>query len=377
MTLRVMCVFGTRPEAIKMAPVVRALRARSGIDTVVCVTGQHREMLDQVLDFFEIVPDHDLAVMRPDQRLAEVTAAVLTGVAKVIAADRPDVVLVQGDTSTTLAAALAAHYAKVPVGHVEAGLRTGDIWAPWPEEMNRRLTADLASVHLAPTERARDNLIREGVDATRIHVTGNTVVDALLWTRDRVSADPEAEAHLRAQFDFLDPARRLLLVTGHRRESFGAGFERICHALVQLADRDDVEVLYPVHLNPRVRASVEGALSGHPSVHLVDPVDYPTFVYLMDRSYLILTDSGGIQEEAPSLGKPVLVLRERTERMEAVDAGTVLLVGTRSERIVEQTTRLLDSPESYASMSAAHNPYGDGRSAPRVVDILEAEFATG
>jgi UDP-N-acetylglucosamine 2-epimerase (non-hydrolysing) len=327
-------------------------------------------MLDQVLDFFGIVPQHDLDLMRHAQGLADVTGRVLQGVFRVVEEERPDLVLVHGDTNTTMSASLASYYARVPVGHVEAGLRTGNRYSPWPEEMNRRVTGALATLHFAPTEQARRNLLRENTDPDSVFVTGNTVIDALLWTRDRVFEDASLLDRFEANFGFLDRAKRLVLVTGHRRENFGEGFENICLALADLADRGDVEILYPVHLNPRVKGPVETMLGGHPGVHLVAPEDYPAFVYLMDRSHLILTDSGGVQEEAPSLGKPVLVMRDTTERPEAVEAGTVRLVGTDRELIVREAERLLEEPAWYDEMSRAHNPYGDGRASPRIVGAI-------
>lgn len=353
-----------------MAPVVRALEADPDFESRVCVTGQHREMLDQMLEFFEIRPDHDLDVMRPDQRLADVTAAVLQGVSHVVELEKPDVVLVQGDTTTTTSAALAAFYAKVPVGHVEAGLRTGDRYAPWPEEINRRLTSSLATWHFAPTEGARENLLRENVDPASIFVTGNTVIDSLLWTRDRVLGDARTLRALERRFQGLDPTRRLLLATVHRRESHGQGIDEVNRALTALGLRDDVEVLCPVHMNPRVSGPMEKGLAEHPHVHLTPPLDYPTFVYLMDRSYMILTDSGGVQEEAPALGRPVLVLRGVTERPEAVEAGAARIVGTDADEIVGEATRLLESPTEYRRMSEVENPFGDGRAATHILDCL-------
>jgi UDP-N-acetylglucosamine 2-epimerase len=363
-------VFGTRPEAIKMAPVVDALRATPGIETLVTVTAQHRQMLDQVLDLFGLVPDEDLDLMAPDQTLPDLFGRILTGMTAVLQRRRPDLVLVHGDTSTTFAAALAAFYARVPVGHVEAGLRTGNLQAPWPEEANRRLTAPLTRLHFAPTERARQNLLAEGLSAADIHVTGNTVIDALLSVVARIQADAALEAELAARFPFLDAGRRLVLVTGHRRENFGAGFEQICLALRDIAARDDVQVLYPVHLNPQVQEPVNRILAGVGNAFLIPPQDYLPFVHLMSRAHLILTDSGGIQEEAPSLGKPVLVMRETTERPEAVDAGTVRLVGTDRARIVAEAARLLDDDDAYAAMARAHNPYGDGQAARRIAGII-------
>jgi len=365
---RVMVVFGTRPEAIKMAPVVKALKARAGVETIVAVTAQHRHMLDQVLALFAITPDIDLDVMSADQSLPDLFARLLQGMTEAIARVRPDLVLVHGDTSTTLAASLAAFYQRVTVGHVEAGLRTGNLQEPWPEEANRRLTAVLAQLHFAPTATARDNLAAEGI-RTGVHVTGNTVIDALAEVRERIHADSAMADTLAAGFPFLDD-RRLVLVTGHRRENFGDGFEAICHALRELAARPDVRIVYPVHLNPNVLGPVNALLSGIDNVHLIPPQDYLPFVYLMDRASVILTDSGGVQEEAPSLGKPVLVMRRTTERPEAVAAGTVRLVGTDRAGIVAETSRLLDDAMAYAAMSRAHNPYGDGQAARRIADAI-------
>ena len=370
-----MLVFGTRPEAIKMAPVVSALRAQPGLEVQVAVTAQHRHMLDQVLDLFGIVPDEDLDVMTPSQSLPDLFARILVGMSGVLARRRPDMVLVHGDTSTTLAAALAAFYARIPVAHVEAGLRTGDLQAPWPEEANRRLTAPLAALHFPPTPRARDNLLGEGIPADRIHVTGNTVIDALHEVAARIRADAALRDALDAQLPALDPGRPMVLVTGHRRENFGTGMEDICGALAEIADARDVQIVYPVHLNPSVQEPVRRLLGDHPRIHLVEPLDYLPFVRLMDRAHLILTDSGGIQEEAPSLGKPVLVMRTTTERPEAVDAGTVRLVGADRGRIVADTRRSLDEPGAHAAMAAAHNPYGDGRAASRIAQVVGAQFS--
>lgn len=369
---KVMVVFGTRPEAIKMAPVVHALKAHPALDPIVVVTAQHRQMLDQVLEIFDIVPDHDLDIMQPGQTLASITSKILLGMPAVFAEAKPDLVLVHGDTSTTLATALAAFYARIPVGHVEAGLRTGNMQAPWPEEANRRLTAPLTLHHFAPTQRSQDNLLAENIPADTIVVTGNTVIDALLKVDQRIRTDEQLRQELAARFPFLDPSRRLLLVTGHRRENFGGGFERICRALAELAKRDDIQIVYPVHLNPNVQEPVRRHLSGLSNVHLIDPQEYLPFVYLMQQSFVILTDSGGVQEEAPSLGKPVLVMRDTTERPEAVDAGTVRLVGTDDKRIVAEITRLFDDPAFYATMAEAHNPYGDGKASDRIVARIVA-----
>lgn len=364
---KVMVVFGTRPEAIKMAPVVHALQAHPDLEPIVTVTAQHRQMLDQVLEIFGIKPDYDLDIMQAGQSLADITSKILLGMPAVFAQAKPDLVLVHGDTSTTLATALAAFYARIPVGHVEAGLRTGDMQAPWPEEANRRLTAPLTAHHFAPTERSRDNLLAENIPADTIVVTGNTVIDALLEVDERIRADDTLRASLASRFPFLDPSRRLLLVTGHRRENFGDGFERICKALAAVAKRDDIQIVYPVHLNPNVQEPVHRHLSGLDNVHLIEPQEYLPFVYLMQQSHVILTDSGGVQEEAPSLGKPVLVMRDTTERPEAVHAGTVLLVGTDDGRIVAEIQKLLDDPAVYATMAEAHNPYGDGHASERIV----------
>lgn len=372
--MRVLSVFGTRPEAIKMAPVVKALSDASGTEGLVCVTAQHRHMLDQVLDLFEITPDADLDIMRPNQDLAHITTAVLEGVGNVLDDLKPDRILVHGDTTTTFAAALAAYYRKIPVGHVEAGLRTGDIYAPFPEEMNRRLADVITDMYFAPTEGARDNLLREGAPAERIFVTGNTVIDSLLHITSKLEVDEKLRNDLDAGHPFLDPGQKLILVTGHRRENFGDGFENICHALAALGNRDDVQVVYPVHLNPNVREPVMRILGNHDNVHLIEPAEYLPFIRLMQQSHIVITDSGGIQEEAPSLGKPVLVMRDVTERPEAVDAGTVKLVGTNQETIIAECTRLLDDDAAYETMSRSHNPYGDGHAANRIVEeITDAE----
>ena len=372
--MKVMVVFGTRPEAIKMAPLVKALQATPGLQTVVCVTAQHRQMLDQVLRLFEITPEHDLDVMKPGQDLYDITSNILLGLRPVLAAERPDWVLVHGDTTTTLATTLAAYYARIPVAHIEAGLRTGDKYAPFPEEMNRKITGAVADLHFAPTTASEANLLAEGVPAASIHVTGNTVIDALLAVVDKLKTSATLQTELAERFRFLDASKRLILVTGHRRENFGEGFQNICHALADVAERHpEVEILYPVHLNPNVRQPVQDILAarGLSNVHLIEPVDYLPFVYLMNRSHLIITDSGGVQEEAPSLGKPVLVMRETTERPEAVAAGTVKLVGTSRDEIVRQCERLLTDSDAYLAMSRAHNPYGDGQAVARIVNTLQ------
>ena len=375
MTLKVLSVFGTRPEAIKMAPVVHALDAAPDIDSRVCVTAQHRDMLDQVLDIFEIVPHHDLDLMQPGQTLHDLTARVLSQLRPVLEAERPDVVLVHGDTTTSFAAALASFYAHIPVGHVEAGLRTGDLSAPFPEEANRVLADRLTTYHFAPTPRARDILLAEGLPPAGIFVTGNTVIDALLWVRDRLP--PRLSDAERAEYGpavsalVADSDAPVVLVTGHRRESFGQGFEDICAGLKQIAQaHPEVHVVYPVHLNPRVQEPVHRILGDVANVHLIPPLSYRPFVRLMDRCRIILTDSGGIQEEAPSLGKPVLVMREVTERPEGVEAGTVRLVGTQVARIVAEAERLLTDADAYEAMHRAHNPYGDGLAAQRILEAL-------
>jgi len=370
--VKVLTVFGTRPEAIKMAPLVHALAQDDSFDARVCVTAQHREMLDQVLRLFEITPDYDLNIMRAGQGLSEITSRILDGLKAVLEEFKPDVVLVHGDTTTTLAASLAAFYQRIPVGHVEAGLRTGDLYSPWPEEANRKLTGTLASYHFAPTDNARQNLLREWVADQRIFVTGNTVIDALFWVKNRVLKDDALRLALASRYPFLDSSKKMILVTGHRRESFGGGFERICSALAEIArTHPEVQVVYPVHLNPNVSEPVQRILHDIDNVMLIEPQDYLPFVYLMDNAYLILTDSGGIQEEAPSLGKPVLVMRDTTERPEAVAAGTVQLVGTDVRLIVEWVSRLLNDENEYNKMSRAHNPYGDGFASQRILDALK------
>lgn len=369
--MKILVVFGTRPEAIKMAPVIQMLKQCNGFETRVCVTAQHRQMLDQVLNLFNIVPDFDLDLMKPGQELTDITCNVLIGVRNVLRDWCPDWVLVHGDTTTTLAAALASFYEKIPVGHVEAGLRTGNIYSPWPEEMNRRLAGSISSIHFAPTDRARQNLLRENISSDSVHVTGNTVIDTLLCVVERMRNEHKLMVELEDKFSFLDVSRRLILVTGHRRENFGYGFELICRALLTLAERSDLEIIYPVHLNPNVLEPVMRILGNNPRIHLIDPLDYLPFVYLMNRSYLIITDSGGVQEEAPSLGKPVLVMRDTTERPEAVEAGTVKLVGPDDAAIVRESTKLLDQIETYQLMSQANNPYGDGKASKRIVDVFE------
>ena len=371
MSKKILTVFGTRPEAIKMAPLVHALAADNRFASKVCVTAQHREMLDQVLDLFEIEPDFDLNIMKPGQTLNDVTTSIIVGLKPVLELFKPDVVLVHGDTATTFAAALAAYYQQIKVGHVEAGLRTGNIYSPWPEEANRKLTSAITNYHFAPTAGSKENLLKEGVAESDITVTGNTVIDALFWVREKLKQDKSLSVSLTANFDFLDSDKKLILVTGHRRESFGGGFERICEALRQIASKHpEVEVLYPVHLNPNVQEPVNRLLNDLDNIFLIEPQEYLPFCYLMDRASIILTDSGGIQEEAPSLGKPVLVMRDTTERPEAIDAGTVRLVGTDIKLIVRQVEILLSDSEEYKLMSLAHNPYGDGLACCRILDFL-------
>ena len=373
--MKILSVFGTRPEAIKMAPVIRELAGRPEIfSSTVCITAQHRQMLDPVLALFDIRPEYDLDIMQPGQDLFDVTSHVLLGMRDVLGRERPDIVLVQGDTTTTMASAMSAYYAGVTVGHVEAGLRTHDKHAPFPEEINRAIAGVLADLHFAPTAASRENLLREGIPDETIFVTGNTVIDALLSVSDRIERDSGLRKSLDEAFSFLDGRRRLILVTGHRRESFGEGFEQICLALADIARSDPgVEILYPVHMNPNVREPVNRLLGerGNANIRLIEPVDYLPFVYLMKRAYLIITDSGGVQEEAPSLGKPVLVMRERTERPEAVAAGTARLVGTDRGRIFSETIRLLRDVDAYRTMTRRHNPYGDGRASGRIADVLK------
>ncbi|UTA48005.1 UDP-N-acetylglucosamine 2-epimerase (non-hydrolyzing) [Simiduia sp. 21SJ11W-1] len=372
--MKILLVFGTRPEAIKMAPLVQALKAAQ-CDVKVCVTAQHREMLDQVLALFNIVPDYDLNLMKPNQDLTDITVGVLQGLRDVLDTCRPDWVGVHGDTTTAMAASLAAFYARIKVFHVEAGLRTGNMQAPWPEEMNRRCVGVLADRHYSPTEQARANLLNESTDENAILVTGNTVVDALLQVADKLQRDAAVAQNCESTIGLpeLKQTQKMLLVTGHRRENFGGGFEQICQALASLAERNpDLLIVYPVHLNPNVKGPVTSALSEHANIRLIAPQDYLPFVYLMTKATLILTDSGGVQEEAPSLGKPVLVMRDTTERPEAVSAGTVKLVGANADKIVQEVEALLQQPEAYSAMARAHNPYGDGMAAKRIVkDILQ------
>lgn len=371
MTQHILTVFGTRPEAIKMAPLVHALRQDARFTVSVCVTAQHRQMLDQVLTLFEINVDYDLNIMRAGQGLYDITAGILIAMQDVLKQAKPDKVLVHGDTASTFSAALAAYYQQIPVGHVEAGLRTGNLYSPWPEEANRKLTGAITQQHFAPTTTAQQHLLAEGVPTENIVVTGNTVIDALFWVRDQIQQHPGMVATLNQRYPFLDNDQPLILVTGHRRENFGDGFERICQALKRLAiTHPNVLIVYPVHLNPNVQEPVNRLLQGVSNIHLIEPQDYSPFVGLMMRATLILTDSGGIQEEAPSLGKPVLVMRDTTERPEAVAAGTVKLVGTDVDTIVNEVGELLTNTAAYNNMSHAHNPYGDGQASVRIVNAL-------
>jgi len=372
---KVLLVFGTRPEAIKMAALVKEFQKdKINFETKVCVTAQHREMLDQVLDMFDITPEYDLNLMKPGQDLYDITANVLLGMKKVLHDFEPDVVLVHGDTTTTSATSLAAVYQKIKVGHVEAGLRTHDIYSPWPEEANRQITGVLASYHFAPTQTSQDNLLRENKNAKNIIVTGNTVIDALFLALDKIENDEklkkEIEESINTQYK-IDSSKKLILVTGHRRENFGQGFINICEALKTLAlDNEDIDIVYPVHLNPNVQKPVKEILSNVSNVHLIEPLQYESFLYLMNKSYFIITDSGGVQEEAPSLGKPVLVMRDTTERPEALEAGTVKLVGTDSKLIIKEAQKLLDNKDEYEKMSKAHNPYGEGKACEKIVEFL-------
>lgn len=356
-----------------MAPVVQILQAQTCFETKVCVTAQHRQMLDQVMNIFRLKADFDLNVMSANQTLADVTCKVLKGMESIFEQWKPDLILVQGDTTTVFAAALAAFYHKIEVGHVEAGLRTFNRYSPFPEEINRCLASVLSDIHFAPTERSKQNLLREGIPEHHIFVTGNTVIDALHIALQYLDSNPSLTAQLNHEFSYLDTNKKMILVTGHRRENFGDGFLHICQAIARIAERDDVEVIYPVHLNPNVQKPVHDILSNHSNIHLIAPQDYLSFLYLMRRSYLILTDSGGVQEEAPSLGKPVVVMRDTTERPEAVDAGTVILAGSDYDRIVNEVTLLLNHKEKYDMMSKAHNPYGDGHAAEKILEKLHGE----
>lgn len=368
---KIMLVFGTRPEAIKMLPLYHELKKNNNISVSLCVTGQHRNMLDQVLTLFNVKPDFDLEIMQPKQDLTDISIKVLSGLRTLFESFKPDLVLVHGDTATTFAASLACYYQKIKVGHVEAGLRTNDLYSPWPEEANRRLTSVLSHFNFAPTDDSKRNLLKENFSSDNIYVTGNTVIDALYFVVNKIRNDIDINNELEKQFEFLDFSKKVILITGHRRENFGEGFENICAAINNLAEtHQDVQFVYPMHLNPNVREPVERYLSNKTNIFLIEPLDYLPFVYLMDMSYLILTDSGGIQEEAPSLGKPVLVMRNTTERPEAVEAGTVRLVGTNANLIVNNVNELIDDVELYSKMSKLHNPYGDGKASERIAKII-------
>ena len=367
---RLLIVFGTRPEALKCFPVARAALDHPAFLTRICVTGQHRQLLDQVIELTRLPVHYDLDIMQPGQTLFDVTARVLTGMAEVIDKARPDIVMVQGDTTTAMAGALAAFYKRIPVAHLEAGLRSHNIHSPFPEELNRKIAGNIATWHFAPTTLARENLIAEGTPADNIFVTGNTVIDTLLHFSATIDADTLMNAELAARFPYLDPSKKLILVTGHRRENFDGGIERICRALEVLAARGDVQVVFPVHPNPNVRGVVDARIGNVPDIHLIDPQDYLPFVYLMKRSYLVLTDSGGVQEEVPSLGKPVLVMRDNTERPEGVAAGTARLVGTDIDKILSNANSLLDDQTAYRGMAGRHNPYGDGQASTRIIEEL-------
>jgi UDP-N-acetylglucosamine 2-epimerase (non-hydrolysing) len=375
MTIKVLSIFGTRPEAIKMAPLVRALDAEHNINAKICVTAQHREMLDQVLNLFEIKPDYDLNIMKPGQSLSDVTTNILQGLSPILEEFQPDLVLVHGDTATTLSSSLAAFYQQIPVGHVEAGLRTGDLSSPWPEEGNRRLTSAITALHFSPTAASQQNLLNEGVNAKQVSVTGNTVIDALFMIKNKIKNNDKFTESLKSVFPERDESKKLILITGHRRESFGDGFERICKALAEIAMKyPEIQLLYPMHLNPNVREPVNRILKGINNIFLIEPQDYLPFVYLMSQASIIVTDSGGVQEEAPSLGKPVLVMRDTTERPEAVEAGTVKLVGTNTARIINEVDILLTNKEEYNKMSLAHNPYGDGKACQRIIETINSYF---
>ncbi|MBK4715239.1 MULTISPECIES: non-hydrolyzing UDP-N-acetylglucosamine 2-epimerase [Tenebrionibacter/Tenebrionicola group] len=371
MLKKVLVVFGTRPEAIKMAPLVHALKYDVRFELKICVTAQHREMLDQVLQLFSIKPDYDLNLMRTGQSLNDVTAKIIIEMKNILKDCQPDIVLVHGDTATTLATSLAAYYEKIPVGHIEAGLRTGDIYSPWPEEVNRKVTGAIAKYHFSPTNQSRENLLKENYDSNYIYVTGNTVIDSLFMVKNKIESDKQLNNSLRNMFPFLELEGKTLLVTGHRRENFGDGFESICSAIAEIANSEkNIKVIYPVHLNPNVQEPVRRILGGIKNVYLISPQDYLPFVYLMMKADIILTDSGGIQEEAPSLGKPVLVMRDTTERPEAVTSGTVRLVGTDKKNIINQLKLLLNDESQYNAMAYSHNPYGDGKACERIIDIL-------
>ena len=374
--MKILTVFGTRPEAIKMAPLVQVLQQDPVIDVRLCVTGQHREMLDQVLKLFDLVPDYDLNIMQPSQNLSDITCRILQQLGPILLKEQPDLILIHGDTATALSVSLAAYYHRIPIGHVEAGLRTNDLYSPWPEEGNRKVTSQLAQWHFAPTAQARANLLAEKIPADSVFITGNTVIDALLTVREKITSNAQLAAFCQQKFAFLQPSKRILLVTSHRRENFGAGFARICQALRQIAERyPDLQIVYPLHKNPNVSEPTREQLSDIDNLFLVESLEYAHFVWLMDKAYLVLTDSGGIQEEAPSLGKPVLVMRDVTERPEGLKAGTVKLVGTDAAEIIKQVSLLLDNRPAWQAMNRIHNPYGDGRACERILDIIKKQRA--
>ncbi|MFN8576339.1 MAG: UDP-N-acetylglucosamine 2-epimerase (non-hydrolyzing) [Candidatus Sericytochromatia bacterium] len=376
-----MTIFGTRPEAVKLAPVIKKLEEyKDDFESIICVTAQHRQMLDQVLELFNIKPHYDLNIMKPNQSLFELTSNVLLNIQPILEKEKPDIILVQGDTTTVFVASLAAFYLKIKIGHVEAGLRTFNKYSPFPEEINRKITTCMADLHFAPTQTSKDNLLKENIEEKDIFITGNTVIDALFLTIDKLKKDEENNSfsekvkNISDLINKINPEnnKKVILLTGHRRENFGQGFENICHGIKEIANNKDVEIIYPVHLNPNVREPVMRIIGDIPNVHLIEPLDYEPFVYLMSKSYIILTDSGGVQEEAPSLGKPVLVMRDTTERPEAVIAGTVKLVGTDKDLLIKETNKLLNDKDAYNSMSMAHNPYGDGKASQRIIDALKA-----
>ncbi len=368
--MKILVVFGTRPEAIKMAPIIEKLKSRWGDEIKICVTAQHRQMLDQVLSIFNIVPDYDLDIMQSNQTLSDITCFAIKGLEEILIQVKPDRVMVQGDTTTTLAAALSAFYQKIPIDHVEAGLRSHNMYAPWPEEMNRKMTSCLSDLHFAPTKISADNLLQEGINKEKIFITGNSVVDALLKIRSVIESNKKIKSQLAAQFSYLDVNKKIILVTGHRRENFGEGIVHVCQALTELSKRNDVQFIFPVHLNPNIQKIVYGYLKDIKNIFLCEPQDYLSFVYLMSICHLILTDSGGIQEEAPAFGKPVLVMRDTTERPEAVTAKISTLVGTDPATIIRETNKLLDDKQLYQQISVAQNPYGDGQAASRIVDAI-------
>ena len=367
---KILIVFGTRPEAIKMCPLVKELKNRKSFDVKVCVTAQHREMLDQVLSFFKVVPDFDLNLMTKNQSLNKLSSRILNQIDDVLVEFSPELVLVHGDTTTSSCSALAAFHRGIKVGHVEAGLRTYDKFSPFPEEVNRQLTSRLADIHFAPTDRSRENLLSENIENNKIKITGNTVIDALLWGVENINDNREEIKNIK---DFIDPSKKLIVITGHRRENFGQKFNEFCDALIDVSKRNDVQLIYPVHLNPNVKDVVYSKLKGIKNIKLIDPLDYEVFIWLLSKSNLIITDSGGIQEEAPSLGVPVIVTRDTTERQEAIDSGNVVLVGTDKTKILKYTNLLLDDGKFYESMSSKENPYGNGKASIKIADELESQ----